>query len=35
VRPLPGNLVKPLERYQPTIATNGAGAMFLKPGELL
>ncbi|MFL6584770.1 MAG: HD domain-containing protein [Chthoniobacterales bacterium] len=34
VRPLPGNLVKPLERFQ-AASDNGNDAMFLKPGELL
>jgi 3'-5' exoribonuclease len=33
VRPLPGNLVKPLERFQSR--GNGSDAVFLKPGELL
>jgi 3'-5' exoribonuclease len=33
VRPLPGNLVKPLEKF--TAADNGDEAMLLKPGELL
>jgi 3'-5' exoribonuclease len=33
VRPLPGNLVKPLEKF--TAAENGDEAMLLQPGELL
>jgi 3'-5' exoribonuclease len=35
VRPLPGNLVRPLDKFQAPVQTNGSGAMFLKPGELL
>lgn len=35
VRPLPGNLVRPLEKFQATSQSNGAGSIFLKPGELL
>jgi 3'-5' exoribonuclease len=35
VRPLPGNLVRPLEKFQPAQQSNGSDAMFLKPGELL
>ena len=34
-RPLPGNLVKPLARFQSEAQANGAGGMFLQPGELL
>ncbi len=33
VRPLPGNLVKPLEKFAPQ--DNGHGSVLLRPGELL
>lgn len=35
VRPLPGNLVRPLEKFQAGSQPNGSDNLFLRPGELL